>query len=255
MSAQVCRLCREECSLRNSHILPEFLYKHCYDEMGRAIVVSPDKRSKILAQKGIREPLLCDGCEQHLSRIEGGFKRLWYNGELLPDEILGGHIELRDFNYNQFKLFHLSILWRSSVSKLDECASVNLGRHEDNIAELILAGDSGEESKYRIFGQVITHADTKVAHDWISFPQRYRFQGHTAYFTCYAGCKWTFLISSHSTDKFKRFCLRDNGSIILIHTTLTEHWDWIRIDRKLQTKTGTDLIEKYKRLRSKHDSQ
>lgn len=246
MHRQICKLCREEKPLRNSHILPELLYKHSYDDKHRIIRFSPDKRLKIFIQKGIRERLLCDDCEQHLSKIEGKFKRSWYDSRLLPEEAFDEYIELQGLDYTQFKLFHLSILWRLSVSKFDSV--VNLGPHENHIAKLILNEDADEESKYRIFGEVLT-LENKVEFKWLSFPQKSKLKGHRVYFTCYAGCQWTFFVSSHSTHEFKKYCLRDNGSIILLHTPLTDLWERYRVYEKFRTKTGRDYLDRYIKYR------
>ena len=247
MQKQICKLCREEKTLRNSHIVPEFLYKHCYDDKHRIVQFSPDERREIFIQKGIREKLLCDDCEQRLSKIEREFSRLWYDSELFPDKVLDECVKLKGFDYTQFKLFHLSILWRSSVSKFD--SNVNLGSHENYIAKLILNENADEESKYRICGEVLTDEDNKVTHELVSWPQKSRFYGHRVYSPCYAGCRWIFFVSNHSTDKYKKFCLQDNGSIILVRTPLVEFWERIKIHSKFRTKSGKDFVNRYAKYR------
>jgi len=64
----VCRLCLKPSILRNSHILPEFLYSEVYDEKHRGIAVSQERDT--VFQKELREYLLCQSCETKLSRYE-----------------------------------------------------------------------------------------------------------------------------------------------------------------------------------------
>ena len=63
-----CALCREDRPLRKSHVIPEFMFRPLYDEKHRFWGVSniPTKRNRIF-QKGPREKLLCERCEQRLS--------------------------------------------------------------------------------------------------------------------------------------------------------------------------------------------
>ncbi len=68
---QTCRLCKKITQLKNSHILPEFFYQTIYDNKHRTIFDSSEKYSKArYQQKGIREPLLCENCEQQFSKYE-----------------------------------------------------------------------------------------------------------------------------------------------------------------------------------------
>ena len=66
-----CALCLGEAPLRNSHVIPEFLYRSLYDEKHRLHQVSADPaQPNIYLQKGLREPLLCELCEQRFSVSE-----------------------------------------------------------------------------------------------------------------------------------------------------------------------------------------
>jgi len=101
----VCALCRREEPLQNSHIIPEFVYKHHYDEKHRALLFDrPDAPSKIL-QKGVREPLLCKQCEGRVQRFEDYFARYWYQDHPLPNVVTTPTITLTGIDYRRFKLF------------------------------------------------------------------------------------------------------------------------------------------------------
>ena len=179
-----------------------------------------DKRRKKFVQKGIREYLLCESCEQHLSRIEKNFKTSWYDEGRLPQNMNNEFLELKHFDYNQFKLFHLSILWRCSVSTIVD--TVKLGPHEKKIADLILQEDAGPEDDYRFWGRILVDDNNQIMHDLVSRPNKSKLDGHHVYYVCYGGCEWTFWISSHSTAKYKDVCFREDGNIRLFRIPIRE---------------------------------
>ena len=219
---QICKLCGVKSYLRNSHIYPEFLYKHCYDQIHRAIRFDIDKKSRFYIQQGIREPLLCETCEQHLSRIENRFKIDWYDSGRIPTKLTKDFLSLQGFDYVQFKLFHLSLLWRWSVATRDEFSTVNLGPHEDRLAELIRNEDAGEEWEYRFWGQILVHDDESLAHDIVSRPYRAKLEDRHVYYACFGGCEWTYFVSSHNTAQFKMWCFGSDGSIVLVREPFVE---------------------------------
>ena len=77
-----CRLCgSDDEPLRNSHILPEFLYRPLYNEKGHMLAIrEPDAthRPTERIQKGIREKLFCECCEQYFNEhFEKPFLNQW----------------------------------------------------------------------------------------------------------------------------------------------------------------------------------
>ena len=219
---QTCRLCGAFSDLKNSHVYSEFLYKPLYDHKHRATKLDVDGNLKTTLQKGIREPMLCSSCEQHLSKIERRFKIAWYDENRLPNKLTNEFLELKDLDYVQFKLFHLSILWRSSAATIAEFNTVRLGPHQDKIGNMLLRGSPGPEATYRFWGQVLVDDHNRIVHDYISRPQASRLEGHHVYYACYGGCEWTYFVSSHSTDKYKKDCFRKDGSIRLLRVPFIE---------------------------------
>ena len=150
------------------------------------------------------------------------FKTDWYDSDRLPEEVGTKVVELSGLDYLQFKLFHLSILWRCSVAKIPEFDTVNLGPHESRIAKIIQEETMLPEKSYRFFGRVLVHDDDSVVQDLVTRPQASKFEGHHVYYACYGGCEWTFFVSSHSSVKHKDMCLREDGSMMLLRTPLRE---------------------------------
>lgn len=147
-----CRLCLQEAELRNSHVIPEFVYTALgvYDEKHRFCAFSTDPNVRVdTHQKGLREKLLCDTCEGRLNVWETYAKKVLFGGVALDvegDEQLGAIAHGVD--YEKFKLFAMSLLWRASVSTLETFENVTLGPHEDKLRRLLLVGDAGERWRY-----------------------------------------------------------------------------------------------------------
>ena len=61
--------------LRQSHIIPEFMYQNLSNKEPRRyykLSVEDNKKHKEIKQKGIRERLLCGECEKRLNEFEIG---------------------------------------------------------------------------------------------------------------------------------------------------------------------------------------
>ena len=249
---EICRLCGCVSKLQNSHILPEFLYKYCYDPKHRAIKFNTQEISRIIVQKGIREPLLCVKCEQHLSKIEGRFRTDWYARGRLPVQFTKEYWRLEGFDYTTFKLFHLSVLWRCSVSKDKAFATVSLGPHERRIAQLILSENAGEEHEYSIIGQLLVHNDA-IVHSLVSPAFRLRLDGLHVYLLAYGGCEWFLHVSRHNKTEVKEFGFRKDGSLILIRQSFLESNTARFMDAELRTIAGQNFVQAYKKLRKRYE--
>lgn len=153
----VCRLCREEAALRNSHVLSEFLYQPTYyhydpKDPGKKKILSlpSDPQSKLeWLQKGIRERLLCAGCEQRLNRMgeryaSGVLKRM--DALTIP----GGQrsVMISGVEYVPFKLFTMMQLWRAGVAEDQMWDKVRLGPQEERLRTMLLNEDAGTPNQY-----------------------------------------------------------------------------------------------------------
>jgi hypothetical protein len=127
----ICKLCKQEKILRDSHIIPEFMYQNLYCTSQRRfyqldINLDNEKDSSMRThQKGLRESLFCDECEKLLSKYENYAAETIYgknkhNKVRIIEEIETPNQVLLykciDFSYNEFKIFLLSILYRVIIS-------------------------------------------------------------------------------------------------------------------------------------------
>lgn len=211
-----CALCQQERPLRQSHIIPEFLYEALYDEKHRMHMLSviPEKGNS-LKQKGLKQPLLCDECEQKISVWEGYATKVLKGGTSLTFRTEGNLAFVSGLDYGKFRLFQLSILWRAGVSSLQFFENVLLGPHEEQIRRLLLAADAGHQNHYccLMFGMKY---DTGVLEQLIMQPARLRLDGQIAYRFTFGGFMWVFLVSSQDLGSpLKEATLRPEGSAVI----------------------------------------
>ncbi len=201
-----CRLCGLSKPLLKSHILPEFVYRPAYDATHTAIIVDLGKRNIGKQQKGFSERLLCKECEGIFSIWENYFSRIWFHPRyrLRPKYLNDNLIEIRGIDYSSFKLFHLSLVWRASVSARTEFSSVALGSQEEVIRKILLSRDPGEHDKYAFFGIALRIPSTQAFQDkLLCAPRAARVQGHNVYTFLFGGVVWHYIISGH-IDEYKR---------------------------------------------------
>lgn len=211
-----CRLCLEDRKLSESHIVPEFLYANLYNNNHKMLgITGTGKKGFRKEQKGLREKLLCADCESFINlNFEIPFKVSWVDNSQLPEiwknkeEIINVKVD-----YSDFKLFHLSVLFRASISRLPTFSEVNLGPHEEKIRKMLLNKDPGSASIYPIHGYAIIHHETsEIIHAVTKFIKS-KFNGCRAYGAIYSGVHWWIGVSSHIDKEFVSLSLNTQGYI------------------------------------------
>ena len=169
MNSKPCALGCHVRQLRRSHVVPEFAYKPAYDEKHRLIEYDPvTQEKKGLPQKGLYCQLLCDDCEQLINdRYEKRFLRYWQNGDVLEPLAREELIVLDGIDYEKFKLFHLSVLFRAHASELSNFADVQLGDHADTIRQMVSTDDCGDHSQYPILCSAICNKDGEILYAFV----------------------------------------------------------------------------------------
>ncbi len=175
---EICKLCLKRRKLiKKSHVFPQLLYKGKFDEKNRLnLICSSDIFKKKFIQSGIYQSnLLCDECESKLSGIERyaynnlfsflsqkeNLQKMDNNSKFIHEPF---RIQCLNIDYNSFKLFLESLLWRASVSnhpffknlKIEQCHEEELRISLDN--SKVLAPD-----KFPCV--VITHCKSDVCID------------------------------------------------------------------------------------------
>lgn len=209
-----CKLCGNDNKLLKSHIIPEHVFSDVYDKKHRFKGIEADGNSKF-EQKGLREELLCRNCEQLLSRkYEHYFAKFWYQKRKVPNVVNSDYVDINRIDYLKFKLYHLSILYRASVSSLPTFSNVSLGPHEAKIRDMLLNAE--DNTNYHIFGVLILDEKGRPMTKLIIPPQRKYYGGHTAYETIFGGCAWYVKISSHRSKDIEQISLKKYGTMSLV---------------------------------------
>lgn len=210
----LCRLCHLDRELRNSHIVPEFLYKNLYNEKGHLMAISGvGGRGWAALQNGIKQHLFCEDCEQHFNKyFETPFLEQWVNGKPLPETWTDmSDVQWTKFDYGTFKLFHLSVLFRASVCSLPTFSDVSLGHHEERLRKLLLDRNPGLHSQYPIFGYAVVHHKTHKLVDMVTKAGKSSINGHRCWGLMYGGVQWWFSVSSHRNYEFEMSGLQPDG--------------------------------------------
>lgn len=201
-----CALCKNEKPLRNSHIIPEFMYSATYDtDLHRFHILSSKPPLDRWGQKGIREYLLCKECEQRFCKHETYVSEIWTGrkrGNIT--RVNDRFMRIDGVNYNHFKLLGLSVLWRAAVSSDLLFARVDLGpHHQENLRQMLITENPGLPDKYglTVARLVHRHIDTKTL---ILSPVKFGVQGHVCYSFFIGGFRWLFVVSGHGSPQVLR---------------------------------------------------
>jgi len=174
-----------------------------------------------LKQTGAWDRLLCDVCDNAvIGKYEDYAARTWRAA--LPDRPQVEVLELRGLDYQRFKLFHLSVLFKAGVSHRTEFDMVKLGPHTVKLRKMILSGDPGPARLYPVFGVLLTGDDGRIYNQAISPPVLRRFEGHHYYTFIYCGAEWYFRISSHENPLLDALAIQPDGSLRMLVQRWTE---------------------------------
>lgn len=122
----------------------------------------------------MKEPLMCKECDTAIGKLDGYANRILFkvipNLPSLPTDT-GKVYQLSGdkFDYDQLRLFFISLIWRVSVSSFP----FSLGKYE-KIALEILKGEIPDN--YNLFFPFIYRRNTKLPPDFVSgiFPGKYK---------------------------------------------------------------------------------
>jgi hypothetical protein len=219
-----CRLCLKEKSLCVSHVIPESLWKRTYDEKHRVREIGPERGRMRWLQKGLKEPLLCSSCEEHLNQFETYFHDIWVARGLPAGAIPTPAIRIQGFDYARFRLFHLSVLWRASVATSRQFENVSL-HDEDHIREMILHTNPGVPEDYGILAYgVVNPTNDEVLHGIVTSPNLtlQLDDKHVGYDFIFGGCLWRYIFDASCLREFESIIFRSDGTLTVIRLPVTE---------------------------------
>lgn len=169
-----------------------------------------------MVQKGLREKLLCDNCEQLFSKWERYSYSVLFDDEAKLLSRTEKRIHLNEIDYPKFKLFLLSLLWRMSVAKGDFWKEVGLGPLEDRLRHCLLTSNPLSSDDFPCLLCPIL-IDGNYDQGWLMPPDKTRVNGHTVYRIIINGILFCFFASSHAGKLgLGRYSINEQGEIKLM---------------------------------------
>ncbi len=167
-------------------------------------IQTPDRTSRLTKrtiQKGCREYLFCEECEQIFSRYERVFCESWRgSGRLNGPFEVGKPVVLDNVDYHTTKLLILSVLWRSSVSE-EFSTGVQLGPYAEKLRAILIKGEYVPPDHYPVLVKLILDTNGMPATGSVANPVHLKNERFHLYFMLFMGCEWLVFMSDHGVPK------------------------------------------------------
>jgi hypothetical protein len=161
-----CKFCLEDKKCIKAHIIPNSLYEPIFN-VGKGMLILSNKL-EIYPKKqhtGIYdENMVCEQCERLFSKLDD-YANSFFSAMISEDSFIIENNEkvayiIKNYDYNNLKLFLVSMLWRASISSQSSFFDVNIGPFENQIKEMIKNNDPGDENT---FSFILTRYDNSLA--------------------------------------------------------------------------------------------
>ncbi|MBN2280548.1 MAG: hypothetical protein JXQ65_08210 [Candidatus Marinimicrobia bacterium] len=129
-----CRLCLKETLLCESHIYPKYFIKQTRDKIiDNKFQYGSNIKVKVPPQDGPKSHLLCKKCEHIIKIYEDYYKDFFIDKRNITlTKLKSGSIQIRGYNYKKLRLFLLSLLWRLSISPINDW-QIKLNKQDQTI--------------------------------------------------------------------------------------------------------------------------
>jgi len=223
----LCKLCLKEKKLcKQSHIIPDFLHRELFDDKHRLIKFSTDRYNceQNVPTGEYESNILCEDCDGRIigqyesyARIilYGGAAQIRIQNYIQPDGLK--YTKVENVNYKKFKLFLLSLVWRSSISSRDFFRDVTLGPYEEKLRKMIYSGDPGPENSYTCF--ITSFRKYITPQQMIMNPKKIELEGKTGYLFFISGFLYIFKITERENQAwFLDASINKQGAIKILDT-------------------------------------
>lgn len=223
----ICQLCLQDKKLcKKSHIIPDFMHQELFDEKHRLVKFDPSMpNSNYDVPTGEYEGnILCEDCDNRvIGQYESYTKMVLYGGKLAI-KIQGYHkpdglefIQVTGLDYQKFKLFQLSLLWKASISNRPFFDSVRLGPYEDKLRNMILNEDPGPSSFFPCIITSLRKYNTSSM-QIIASPKKVRLDKKIGYNFLVSGMNYIYKITENETkDWIMEAVINENGEMKIPH--------------------------------------
>lgn len=243
-----CKLClKEKPLLKKSHIIPDFFYVQAgiYNDSHQIHKIDVQK---FLERKHISyvptgvydKDILCQECDNNIIGILETYGRKVLFGGLSKDEEIR-HENFRNpidgfaysifenVNYNKFKLFLLSILWRSAISKNDFFINVDIPENYiEDLRRMIYCGIPGKLNDFPIITMTYLK-DEKVPADFIGQPIKSVTEKGILITFLLAGFVFVFYVQNDFIDleRIEHFTPSPDNKFGIMHFPEGQGWEFI----------------------------
>lgn len=189
--------------LRKSHIAPEFMYQPMYDSIHRFGAYGR-KAEEIpqIYQKGLREKLLCNDCEQLLANgYENYAATAFYKPALEKVKRKPINFSISGLDYHKFKLFLISLLWRFGNVTDNVFRPAHLGPHSEKLRKMLLQDDAGDWLDYPCLVTALTLRG-KFYGDFMAGAFSSKACGISVWAFVLSGFLFNFFVGSHCPPQF-----------------------------------------------------
>lgn len=219
----ICQLCHEDKPLiSNSHIIPNFLYRGLFDTKHRLVSLKLDDFSDpTYLQTGFKDKdILCRQCENEVfSKLERyAANTIFGDHSKIATEHFAGdavhvpYIRFKNLDYTTIKLFLLSILWKSHISKNPFFEEINLGpKYSEQLRQRILNNNAGSEDSFEVIMVRPETNGTRPTKSMVA-PRCIKEGGNTAYVFHINEIMYHFNVSSHNKlSMFNKGIIKNDG--------------------------------------------
>jgi hypothetical protein len=179
--------------------------------------LSTDASADRIVQDGAKEYLLCEGCEQYLNEnFEKAFDGLWMKSGRLTAGLKRQPPRVEDLPYKEFKLFHLSVLWRMGVAQTNGFEHFVIGAHADVLKAMIRDGDPGEPEVYPFGATALLDSRRAVVFDLVGAAERRKLGNLELATATFGGCSWAYMLTTNLTDipvRLRSTLFRGDGTL------------------------------------------
>lgn len=150
-----CRLCTQKYNkLADSHILPKGFFRYLYppDDNRALLSLNGKSRPKRIPVGYYDNQILCIDCDNKLGKYDEYGIKIFLNDAIIPFPNSNEAYLIKNINYTKLKIFLLSVLYRASITSIQEFKSIDLdGYYEEKIRNMISNEDTGDFNDFPFF--------------------------------------------------------------------------------------------------------
>lgn len=239
----ICKLClKDKPLIKKTHIIPDFMYQGLFDDMHfiASVHLIEMKIGKMKPSDFYDSDILCAECENNvLSTLESYARKVLFGGignpekhhkcvkvETMNDNNL---LHYENVDYIKFKLFLLSILWRSSISRQKIFNDVNLGEHEEIIRKMIFEYDAKTENDYPV-GIMVLKKNNQVPTSFIVNPVNIQNDENLSYIIMVNGFViYCNLFGNALSNILETLKIKENNTMPIIMLSKYESIEYVNI--------------------------